>query len=88
MTLGIGYRPHEYEMFGIKRSARVAILEETIHTLEQAWTGEPFGFRGRTVMVRPTPVQQPCPPIYIGGSSEASAYHAARLGDGYLPAAP
>ena len=88
MTLGIGYRPHEYEMFGIEKSRRVPILEEVIHTLEQAWTGEPFEFRGRTVMVRPTPVQQPRPPIYIGGSGEASAYRAARLGDGYLPAAP
>jgi alkanesulfonate monooxygenase SsuD/methylene tetrahydromethanopterin reductase-like flavin-dependent oxidoreductase (luciferase family) len=88
MTLGIGYRPHEYEMFGIEKSKRVPILEEIIHTLEHAWTGEPFEFRGRTVMVRPTPVQQPRPPIYIGGSTEASAYRAARLGDGYLPAAP
>ena len=80
MTLGIGYRPHEYEMFGIQKSKRVPILEEIIHTLEQAWTGEPFEFRGRTVMVRPTPVQRPRPPIYIGGSTEASAYRAARLG--------
>ena len=54
----------------------------------QAWTGEPFEFRGRTVLVRPTPVQKPRPPIYIGGSAEASAYRAARLGDGYFPAAP
>ena len=71
-----------------QKSKRVPILEEIIHTLELAWTGEPFEFRGRTVMVRPTPVQQPRPPIYIGGSTEASAYRAARLGDGYLPAAP
>jgi len=88
MTLGIGYRPHEYEMFGIEQSQRVALLEEIILTLEQAWTGEPFEFRGRTVMVRPTPVQKPRPPIYIGGSAEASAYRAARLGDGYFPAHP
>ena len=86
MTLGIGYRPHEYEMFGVRKSQRVRILEETIEVLEQAWTGEPFDFRGTTVQVRPTPVQQPRPPIYIGGSTEASAYRAARLGDGYLPA--
>jgi alkanesulfonate monooxygenase SsuD/methylene tetrahydromethanopterin reductase-like flavin-dependent oxidoreductase (luciferase family) len=41
-----------------------------------------------TVVVRPTPVQKPRPPLYIGGSSEASARRAARLGDNYFPAAP
>lgn len=88
MTLGIGYRPHEYTMFGVERSKRVGLLEETIDVLERAWTGEPFDFRGTTVMVRPTPYRKPRPPIYIGGSSEASARRAARMGDNYLPALP
>lgn len=86
MTLGLGYRPHEYPMFGVKQSQRVRLLEEAVATLEQAWTGEPFEFRGEMVKVRPTPVQHPRPPIYIGGSTETSAYRAARLGDGYRPA--
>ena len=88
MTLGIGYRPHEYEMFGIEKARRVPILEEIIGVLEKAWSGEPFDYHGTTVMVRPTPFRQPRPPIYIGGSSEASARRAARLGDNYLPALP
>jgi len=87
-TLGIGYRPHEYVMFGVPKARRVPILEEIVTVLDQAWTGEPFDFRGITVVVRPTPVQKPRPPLYIGGSSEASALRAARLGDNYLPAAP
>ncbi len=88
MTLGIGYRPHEYEMFGIPKARRVPILEEIMQVLDQAWTGEPFDFRGQEVLVRPRPVQQPRPPLYIGGSTEASAFRAATYGDGYLPAAP
>ena len=88
MTLGIGYRPHEYEMFGVDKSRRVPLLEETIQVLESAWTGEPFDYRGTTVMVRPTPFRQPRPPIYIGGSTEASARRAARIGDNYFPALP
>jgi alkanesulfonate monooxygenase SsuD/methylene tetrahydromethanopterin reductase-like flavin-dependent oxidoreductase (luciferase family) len=88
MTLGIGYRPHEYVMFGVQKSRRVPLLEEIIGVLDKAWSGEPFEYRGTTVMVRPTPVQKPRPPIYIGGSSEASAIRAARLGDNYLPAVP
>ena len=86
ITLGLGYRPHEYEMLGVQKSKRVAILEEIIQVLDQAWTGEPFEFRGQTVTVRPTPVQRPRPPLYIGGSTEASAYRASRLGDNYFPA--
>ena len=87
-TFGIGYRPHEYAMFGVTKSKRVAILTEIIGVLDQAWTGEPFEYRGQTVVVRPRPVQRPRPPIYIGGSTEASALRAAHLGDNYLPAAP
>ncbi len=88
VTLGLGYRPHEYRMFGIDKRRRVAILEETIRVLELAWTGEPFEYRGEQVVVRPRPYQRPRPPLYIGGSAEASAIRAARLGDGYLPAMP
>jgi len=86
ITLGIGYRPHEYQLFGVDKRRRVPILEETIGILQHAWTGEPFEFRGMTIVVRPTPVQRPGPPLYIGGSTEASAVRAARLGDGYIPA--
>jgi len=88
LTLGLGYRPHEYRMFGIDQRRRVAILEETIQILELAWTGQPFDYHGEQIVVRPRPVQRPRPPIYIGGSAEASAYRAARLGDGYNPAMP
>jgi alkanesulfonate monooxygenase SsuD/methylene tetrahydromethanopterin reductase-like flavin-dependent oxidoreductase (luciferase family) len=86
MTFGIGYRLHEYAMFGVEKSKRVPILEETIEILHKAWTGEPFEYRGQTVMIRPTPVQKPRPRIFIGGSTEASAKRAARIGDNYLPA--
>src|ERR1700709_369142 len=37
MTLGIGYRQHEYDTFGIDRRRRVKILEETIGVFMQAW---------------------------------------------------
>ena len=88
LTLGIGYRQQEYDMFAIPKAKRVPILEEMIGILEQAWTGEPFDFRGLTVVTRPRPVQRPRPPLYIGGSTEASARRAARLGDNFLPATP
>jgi alkanesulfonate monooxygenase SsuD/methylene tetrahydromethanopterin reductase-like flavin-dependent oxidoreductase (luciferase family) len=86
LTLGLGYRPHEYLMFGIDKKRRVRVFEDNIAVLKQAWTGEPFDYRGMSVVVRPTPVQPDGPPLYIGGSSEPSALRAARMGDGYVPA--
>jgi alkanesulfonate monooxygenase SsuD/methylene tetrahydromethanopterin reductase-like flavin-dependent oxidoreductase (luciferase family) len=87
VTLGIGYRPHEYAMFGVDKARRISLLEEIVDVLELAWTGEPFEFRGTTVSVRPTPVQRR-PPLYIGGSTPQSAIRAAHLGDNFFPATP
>jgi alkanesulfonate monooxygenase SsuD/methylene tetrahydromethanopterin reductase-like flavin-dependent oxidoreductase (luciferase family) len=88
MTLGIGYRLHEYELFGVQKSKRVPIFEETIQIMERAWSGEPFEYRGITTQILPTPVQKPRPPIYIGGSTEAAALRAAKYGDDFMPATP
>jgi len=87
-TFGIGYRPHEFALFGVEQKRRVALLEETIAICRQAWNEEPVTFNGVTLTVRPTPVQAGGPPIYIGGSAEPSAHRAAAIGDGYRPAMP
>jgi alkanesulfonate monooxygenase SsuD/methylene tetrahydromethanopterin reductase-like flavin-dependent oxidoreductase (luciferase family) len=88
MTLGLGYRVHEYELFGIQKAKRVPIFEETIQIMEQAWSGQPFEYKGMTTQILPTPVQKPRPPIYIGGSAEAAALRAAKYGDDFMPATP
>jgi alkanesulfonate monooxygenase SsuD/methylene tetrahydromethanopterin reductase-like flavin-dependent oxidoreductase (luciferase family) len=88
VTMGIGYRPHEFEMFGVDPSQRVAIMEETVDTLRKAWTGEPFQFRGRTVRVTPRPYQKDGPKLIMGGSTHASARRAARSGLDYYPGHP
>lgn len=87
-TAGMGYRPHEFEMFGRDMSKRLAIMNETLDVLKKAWTGEPFEYRGRTVRVTPRPVQPGGPKIYMGGSTEKSALRAARAGYQYFPGHP
>src|SRR5438046_9792103 len=52
--------------------------------MRQAWTGEPFTWRGRTIRVTPKPASPPM--ILIGGSTEKAARRAARLGGGFFPA--
>jgi alkanesulfonate monooxygenase SsuD/methylene tetrahydromethanopterin reductase-like flavin-dependent oxidoreductase (luciferase family) len=83
---GLGYRYDEFEMAGVDRSRRGALLEEYVDVMRKAWTGEPFEWRGRTVRVTPTPVSTPHPLVLIGGSTERAARRAARLNLGFFPA--
>jgi alkanesulfonate monooxygenase SsuD/methylene tetrahydromethanopterin reductase-like flavin-dependent oxidoreductase (luciferase family) len=51
---------------------RAELLDEGLAIIAGLWTGEPFSFHGShftvdEVTFRPTPVQQPRPPIWIGG---------------------
>ena len=41
-TAGMGYRPHEFEMFGRDPTKKLRIMNETMAALKSAWTGEPF----------------------------------------------
>lgn len=84
-VLGAGYRYEEFDMFGVDITKRGKLMEEAVEVLRQAWTGEPFTYRDRTVRVTPRPLRQPHPPITLGGSSDAAARRAARIADGFLP---
>ncbi|MFJ9668584.1 LLM class flavin-dependent oxidoreductase [Streptomyces sp. NPDC101219] len=84
---GIGYRPEEYELFGVDFARRGALQDELLETLLKAWTGEEFTHRGRTVRITPRPSTEPHPPLLVGGSSRAAARRAARLGLPFFPSA-
>jgi alkanesulfonate monooxygenase SsuD/methylene tetrahydromethanopterin reductase-like flavin-dependent oxidoreductase (luciferase family) len=84
LVAGLGYRQEEFAMAGVDRAQRGRLLDEYVAVMRQAWTGEPFEWRGRTVRVTPKP-QSP-PMILIGGSTAAAARRAARLRAGFFPA--
>lgn len=88
VELGAGYRPSEYAMFGRDIRRRPSLMTEIVQTLKQAWTGEPFEYRGTQVRVLPRPAQQPRPAIVLGGASPAAARRAAELADGFDPMHP
>jgi alkanesulfonate monooxygenase SsuD/methylene tetrahydromethanopterin reductase-like flavin-dependent oxidoreductase (luciferase family) len=83
-----GYVREEFEMFAVPMRERPRRVSELITTLRSAFTGEPFEFRGRVVRVTPAPYQSGGPPLSMGGSTEAAARRAARLGVGFMPAVP
>jgi len=85
LTIGLGYVPSEFAMFGISLKDRGKLVEEKLVVLRRALSGEKFEYQGRQIYVTPRPVQQPTPPMYVGGGIPATAKRAALLGDGFLP---
>jgi hypothetical protein len=88
VTAGMGYRPHEFAMMGVDDSRKLERYLQALATLKKAWGGEPFDYEGRRVRVTPRPVQPGGPPLLMGGSSEAAAERAARMGFGFKPGFP
>ncbi len=88
LTVAAGYRAEEYAQFGLDIRRRPSLMEEAIDALKQAWSGEPFEFRGELVRVLPRPAQRPRPEISLGGASPAAARRAARMADDFEPLSP
>ena len=88
--VGMGYVHGEFEALGIPRKNRVSLTEEGVEILRLAWSEDEFSYRGKRyrfegVRVRPRPVQDGGPPIFIAAMSEAGARRAARFGAHLLP---
>lgn len=88
--VGAGHVEREFETLGIPFDDRGARLDESIDVLDAAlrdeWPDiETERFAVHEVGMAPRPVQQPRPPIWVGGSSDAALRRAAERGDGWLP---
>lgn len=88
LTAGMGYRPHEFEMFGKDITKRLGLMNKALDTIRKAWGGEPFEYDGRMVRVTPPGVQPGGPKTYMGGSTDKSALRAAKGGYQYFPGHP
>lgn len=91
LTLGlsVGVRELDFRAAGVPMAGRGKRLEEMLDLMKRAWAGEAISHQGRHFQVEipptgPKPVQQPHPPIFLGGSSPAAIQRAARLADGYV----
>ena len=72
-------------MAGLEHAARGRILEEYVGVLLQAWQGEPFEWRGRTVTVTPKPATVAAPD---GARRRGSARRGPARGAAAAPDAP
>jgi alkanesulfonate monooxygenase SsuD/methylene tetrahydromethanopterin reductase-like flavin-dependent oxidoreductase (luciferase family) len=84
IVAGLGYRPVEYEMFGIDWKTRGQRMDESLDALMSAWKGEPFEYQGRRVHMTPPPFS-PAPPVAVGGTGRNAARRAARFGLPFQP---
>lgn len=80
----VGYRPEEYELYGIDFGRRGRIAEDKLAVLLRAKTGEHFERDGRRLRVTPAPVTPGGPTVLWGGGSAAAARRAGRFGIGFL----
>jgi len=76
---GAGYRAEEFAMADVPMTRRGATLESHLEVMLQAWTGEPFEYKGREVVVTPRPRTGRHPNVLVGGGVEVAARRAARL---------
>jgi alkanesulfonate monooxygenase SsuD/methylene tetrahydromethanopterin reductase-like flavin-dependent oxidoreductase (luciferase family) len=87
--VGLGYRPEEYQMFGVLMPERVSRLTEAVEIIRRLWTEQNVTHSGRhwqfsDVTIAPRPLQSPRPPIIIGAQVDAAIARAAKIGDGWL----
>lgn len=76
LSLGAAWFGPEHDAFGIPFPAtgeRFDLLEDALEIVTRLFTGEAVSYDGKVVsltdaQLRPLPVQQPRPPIWIGGS--------------------
>jgi probable F420-dependent oxidoreductase len=87
--LGAGWVVAEYEGLGVpmdRPSVRIARLGEVVELMKVHWSGRDVAVDGKYVHAHgfaglPLPVQQPHPPIFIGGGRERILTLAGRLAD-------
>jgi alkanesulfonate monooxygenase SsuD/methylene tetrahydromethanopterin reductase-like flavin-dependent oxidoreductase (luciferase family) len=96
LGVGLGFPPDdEFEAFGDDADARRRgdRLDEALTVITALWTGEPVDHAGEHYRVsaelRPAPVQQPRPPIWVAGFWPAPRpLQRAMRYDAYVPLSP
>jgi len=83
-VFGLGYRPEEFEHFGLDPRARGRLADEKLGLLRRLLAGEEVRHDGRRIKVTPPPFSPQGPLMLWGGGSLAAARRAGRYGLGYL----
>ncbi len=92
LGMGAGWHVPEHRAYGFdypEDQTRMELLAEQLEIVHRSWSEAPFTFEGRHYRLRdlhslPRPVQEPHPPLIVGGrAGPRSAAMAARWADEY-----
>ena len=86
--VGIGYNAREFAGYGVAKTEIGARSNEALDIMRRLWLGETVTVHSKHfdidgARLTPRPVQQPHPPIWVGGTSRAALRRAAKYGDAY-----
>jgi probable F420-dependent oxidoreductase len=90
LGVGTGHLKQEFRALNAPFAERGPATDEYIAIIKALWSNEEASFHGKyfqfeEMSVAPRPVQQPHPPIWVGGNSRRAVRRAAALGDGWVP---
>ena len=90
LGIGAGWNEPEMRNHGTDPATRFRLMRERVEAMKALWTQDEAEYHGRLVDFAPTwqwpkPVQQPHPPILIGGAGPNVLKRVATYGDGWLP---
>ena len=88
--VGGGWNAEEMEDHGTAFESRFLLMRERIEAMKLIWSERRAEYHGKLVdfdplMTWPKPVQQPHPPIHVGGAFPGAVRRAIRYGNGWMP---
>ncbi len=88
--IGGGWNAEEMANHGTEFKARWRVLRERVLAMKAIWTNKEASFQGEHVRfdriwADPKPLQQPHPPVIIGGDGATTFDRVAEFGDGWMP---
>ena len=88
--IGVGWNEAEYHALGVPFHERGARTNEYLRLWKACWAPGEVSFAGKffsfaNMRIRPKPLQQPHPPIWVGGSSPAALRRAAEFAQVWQP---
>jgi probable F420-dependent oxidoreductase len=88
--VGAGWNLEEMRNHGAEPKRRFSLMRERIEAMKEIWTQEEASYEGEHVSFEriwawPKPVQQPHPPILVGGNGERVLDRVLAYGDEWMP---
>jgi probable F420-dependent oxidoreductase len=88
--VGAGWNREEMENHGTDPDRRFGIMRERVEAMKAIWADDEAEYHGRYVDFDPIwswpkPVQQPHPPVIVGGRGEKVLDRVLRFGDEWMP---